>query len=359
MKLAILGNTPELSALELDVEWEGGQIARVETSPELSRLGGTVKLANVIDGDIQQIDKLLEAILPDHKLVFGFSVYAGDGMVTESKLRDYAKKLQGIGMNWKKQLKTSGRSVRFVVSKEPALSSVIVTKEHLLKDQTDFVIVLYQNKTMVGRTIAVQDFKEFSRRDYGRPQRDAFSGMLPPKVARMMVNIAGRGSLLDPFCGSGTIIQEALTLGFTNVIGSDISQKCIDDTQANIAWAKLPQPTLVVSDVLKLNKVLHKQVDVIVTEGYLGPVHPKNITQLQSELTSFYTEVFVQLRLLLAPAARLVVALPAWRKNGKAIQTLSLPLAQLGYSAFHTPVIYGRPDAKVLRQIIFLTSQYR
>ncbi|EKD78592.1 MAG: putative DNA methylase, partial [uncultured bacterium] len=215
MPLAILGNTPELSALELGVPWDGGQIAELPGTVDLQRLGGTVKLADVIGNDISDCLSILKSVPSDHKLVFGFSVYAGDHTVTTNQLAAYAKKLRDLGMHWKKQLKESGRSVRLVVSNEPTLSSVIVTKEHLLKDQTDFVVVLYQAKTVIGRTTAVQDYKEFSRRDYGRPQRDAFSGMLPPKVARMLVNIGTNRahqsvetchgmSLLDPFCGSGT-----------------------------------------------------------------------------------------------------------------------------------------------------------
>ena len=154
MPLAILGNTPEVSALELGVPWDGGQIAELPGTVDLQRLGGTVKLADVIGNDISDCLSILKSVPSDHKLVFGFSVYAGDHTVTTNQLAAYAKKLRDLGMHWKKQLKESGRSVRLVVSNEPTLSSVIVTKEHLLKDQTDFVVVLYQAKTVIGRTIS-------------------------------------------------------------------------------------------------------------------------------------------------------------------------------------------------------------
>lgn len=355
MLLATLGNTPELSALELAVPWEGGQIAMIDRDVDIKKLGGTVKLATTIDHDIEKIYQILETIPPDHRLVFGFSVYAGDGSIMEAQIKNYSQKLSQLGLDWKKKLKADGRSVRFVVSKEPALSSVIVTKEHLLKDQTDFVVVLYSNKLVVGRTTAVQNYREFSRLDYGRPQRDAFSGMLPPKVARMMVNIAGQGVLLDPFCGSGTIIQEALSLGYTNVIGSDISQKCIDDTRANLVWAKLPEPELYVSDVLKLTAVLKQKVDRIVTEGYLGPVQPRRFEAIHKELTDFYRLVLPALTKLLKPNGRFVIALPCWNMGNK---LLELPLddviVQAGLQHFHQPIYYGRQTAKVVRKIFFL-----
>ena len=61
----------------------------------------------------------------------------------------------------------------------------------------------------------MQDFEQWGARDYGRPSRDAVRGMLPPKLARMMVNLEpwrtvnthALGSVLwrgdDPIGGGG------------------------------------------------------------------------------------------------------------------------------------------------------------
>jgi len=84
-------------------------------------------------------------------------------------------------------------------------------------------------------------FERFFERDFGRPAADAKSGMLPPKLARMMVNLASASkneTLLDAFCGSGTILTEAATLGFAKLIGSDISERAVSDTQKNSDWIK-------------------------------------------------------------------------------------------------------------------------
>src|SRR5205823_3602162 len=86
---------------------------------------------------------------------------------------------------------------------------------------------------------AVQPFEQFSARDFGRPGRDDLSGMLPPKLAIIMINLAANDTisvLLDPFCGSGTILSEALLLGYKNLIGSDISEKAVADTKTNLDW---------------------------------------------------------------------------------------------------------------------------
>jgi tRNA G10 N-methylase Trm11 len=365
MTIAVLGNTPELSALELGTQWLGGQLALLDHPVDIHGLGGTIKLVeSIVSLDV--IESILGNIPSDHKLVFGFSVYAGDATVTKSQLKQRAQELRNLGMELKKRLKAEGRSVRFVVSDDVALSSVIVTKEHLLRDQTDFIVGLFKDRTVYGRTTAVQDFKTFSNRDFGRPQRDTFSGMLPPKVARMMLNIAHpkpTDTILDPFCGSGTVIQEALSLGFTKVTGSDISKKCIDDTTANVHWLIEQVPTintddlnLYQHDVLQLSKLLPaRSVNVIVAEGYLGPVQLQNLDQIIPELTQFYTNMFAELAKIVTTDARLVLALPNW-KQGDQIKDMHLDNAirQAGFKVWHAPILYGRPDARVVRKIIFI-----
>ena len=107
------------------------------------------------------------------------------------------------------------------------------------------------------------------------------SGMLPPKVAQMLINLSGLTTnhlLLDPFCGSGTILAEAARMGFEHLAGSDISTQAVADTRENIYWlirtSHLPAPVinLQISDVRKVTeKFSANSVDGIVTEPYLGP----------------------------------------------------------------------------------------
>lgn len=378
MWLAILGNTPELSALELGSHWPGGQVAPLSESIDMSKLGGTVKVAKIIgpaERNLVGLDKLYRALEQQpstNKLCFGFSIYAGDSSITNDVIKQLSKKMHGIGLDWKKKLKATGRSLRYVTSLEPTLSSVIVRKEHLLEPQTDFVLVLYKTKIELARTEQVQDFRTFSDLDYGRPERDHQSGMLPPKVARMMVNIAGKGlensldqtTLLDPFCGSGTVLQEALTLGYTHLIGSDLSAKAIDDTKKNIAWLQeqvpelqtIPAPKLYQSDILQLsNHLPTHSINCVVGEGYLGPTHPKNIPEIHLKLSTFYQTVIAALPKLLAPNARVVLALPSWkRQDGLTTMSLDTTITRSGFTQWHKPISYGREHAQVVRQIYFL-----
>ena len=95
-------------------------------------------------------------------------------------------------------------------------------------------------ETLVAKVVHVQDVNWWSKKDYGRKKVDRKSGMLPPKVARIMVNLSQTpkdGVIYDPFCGSGTILVEALDSGFA-AIGSDISEKAVNDSVTNTNWFK-------------------------------------------------------------------------------------------------------------------------
>ncbi|MDP3970720.1 MAG: DNA methyltransferase [bacterium] len=369
-QIAILGTTPDLSALELESlnvlkKWSGGNIAELSNDVDINILGGTIKICTVVDEisrDLAGLDIFKKYLTGENKIRFGFSVYAGENAMTDNIVKHYAKKLERIGIDWKKEVRATGKSIRYVSSKEPALSSVIVQKEHLLDNQTDFCLVLYNKSILLARTTSVQPFRDFSKRDYGRPQRDHHSGMLPPKIARMMINISQPNlddTILDPFCGSGTILQEALLSGYKNVIGSDISKKSILDTTDNLAWLNLPKIPLHVSDVKDIKNILGKEsINRVVAEGYLGPLRPKKTDKVHRQMIKLYEETFLALTDILAPQARIVLAVPAWRRHD---DTLTLPLAKyytkLNYSQFHEPIFYSRPEARVVRKILFLTYQ--
>jgi len=56
----------------------------------------------------------------------------------------------------------------------------------------------------IAHTIGVQDIDAYTHRDIGR-ERSMTVGMMPPKLAQIMLNLATKGErgfqIWDPFCG--------------------------------------------------------------------------------------------------------------------------------------------------------------
>lgn len=379
----ILGRQPELSFAEalavgrrkgFSVRPAAVDVVVVEGVRDpaalLKRLGGTVKIAEVLgdyDGRVEPFGRKVEALQPDGKIVFGASGYGG---------KNVGRTAERFMMELKKSLVAAGRSVRYVRGQDGKLSSVVVAKQKAM----EFLFVETSDGVLVGRTLAVQDFEEFSERDYGRPARDARSGMLPPKLARMMVNLSGvptSATLLDPFCGSGTVLQEAALLGFTDIIGSDNSEAAVKHTKENLMWVKKTARVLHTS-VASLPKELHgATVDAVVSEPFLGPPQRgrESLSSIIAELAALYRSAFATFAGIVKPGGRVVFLFPVFYRG---TETFLMPaiegivgtsfnkIAPLSYDAEELyekrlsprgTLVYHRPGQKVGREIVIVEKK--
>lgn len=320
--------------------------SKLDISKLNQSLGGTVKIGTVLDqanledseekfNKIFSANNLLGNFLPEieGKLHFGISIYNAGG--DEKYLKALFAGLKSLDLLVKKNLAKEGKKAGFVKIKNRFLSSVSVEKNKLLTKGAEIVLVLTKDKVLVGKTLAVQKFGQFSLRDVGRPKRDRRAGIMPPKLARIMVNLSQieeDGVLLDPFCGSGTILQEAVILNIKSVIGSDISGRAIDNSQRNLDWLFSTFTGFKKADYdLKLfhldvthleQKIKPESVDAIVTEPYLGPpLYEKpgeeKIKEILTEVKDLYLTSFSQFSKVLKPDGIVVVILPVFETEEK------------------------------------------
>ncbi|MDD5109958.1 MAG: methyltransferase domain-containing protein [Patescibacteria group bacterium] len=362
----ILGRLPELSRAEINAVLGDPPAtllspdvlrlnrAAAESAQLLARLGGTVKIGVIMAPEFSPAavaEDILREADAAGKLNFGLSWYG--------KPKAAARRL-AAGLEVKKILKAGGRSCRLVTSQDAQLSAVVVRKNHC----REYLVLPDQS---LARTLAVQDFVDFTRRDVGRPHRDLKSGTLPPKLARIMVNLArlpAGGSLLDPFCGSGTILTEAVLAGVGTVAGTDISERAVTQSLGNLQWISRQYPTAAahwqvqVADARKISTALGAQrFDAVVTEPYLGPPRRgrESKTQLENtlrELAALYREAFHEFHAVLKPGGRVVFAQPAFA-TGRQLMTLPIAddIRRLGFAQQLGPLDYARPEQYVVRQL--------
>ena len=232
--LAVLGRQPEISLAELEAIY--GEVRRVsdslavfvsttEFTDNINRLGGTLKLA--IELGQKPIDYLSK--LPDGKITIGVSDYSKKA--SRRTALEEALKL-------KKILMRHGRSVRVVESKDAVLATA-TSLHNGLSGKNERKVELVKVNDEWFRVIGVQDIDAYARRDQVRPARDAKVGMLPPKLAQILINLCGilpEGSrILDPFCGTGVVLQEALLMGYC-AYGTDINERMIEYSKRNLEW---------------------------------------------------------------------------------------------------------------------------
>ncbi len=386
----VLGNNPSVSIAELSAVldlkeakilapdfllWPSSDDINVENM--MKRLGGVIKIGvvrkesnnNQLINDIQEIAFDKKKGSPEGKFNFGFSDY-GQGLFNKKDL----------GIKLKNAFKEKDISSRFVISKEKTLSSVVITQNKLIKRGIEIVLVKEGEKILMGETLAVQDFKDFSKRDYGRPARDDHSGMLPPKLAQMMINMAQIHSsdshILDPFCGSGTVLTEALIMGYRNLFGADISLEAIDNTKKNINWIKKKYEIehcsvhLKTKNVLNLSKFVKvDSVDYIITEPYLGPQRGQiDFEMVIKELENLYTDALKEFKQVLKKGGRVVMIWPLFYGSKSINPDYTGFKIEASFSDHLTnsgiikktkrgTVVWSRDNQKVFREIVILEKE--
>lgn len=390
MVICMLGRQPAIGLAELEslygadaVRPVGEYAATVDPAVDFARLGGTIKAAVLIDriegtNPQKAFDRCRRALpdfisdFPEGKIKLGTSLYG---------LAMPLAKQNANTLSLKKVLRDVGRSVRVVPNTEPALSSAQTYHNQLTSELgCELVFVRDGAHTLVGRVTDVQNINEYTERDRERPKRDARVGMLPPKLAQTIINLAGGPKsagaessqvLLDAFCGTGVILQEASLMGY-DVYGTDVEERMIRYTRDNINWLRenhqlANEMFFEVGDAT--THTWRQPIDIIACEGYLGTPfasEPPEAALRDSIMTSnLITKKFLKnIHAQLKPGTRLCFAAPAWFVRGK---THHLPviqqLGEIGYTrvtfrhARSEDLLYHREDQIVGRELLVLVRQ--
>jgi tRNA G10 N-methylase Trm11 len=265
-----LGGTIKIGQTMLTLPTEQVKNAYVRHSKEAEK-----QLAEALEksGIVDQMAKQVEG-----RVFFGVSIYC-----EEDQLKSRAGEIQRLlGSAIKDELGTYGKKSRFMGFADKSqgqLSHVEVLKKELVQTKSEVLLCIGKETSWIATTIAVHNPFEFQKRDIYKPRQRKIFGM-PPRLAKIMVNLSSctkDKTLLDAFCGVGTVLQEAL-LAKARVVGTDINPWCIKAAEDNLEWLTQEYELrdvdfrVVQSDVGVLSRKIGREtIDCIVSEPDLGP----------------------------------------------------------------------------------------
>ena len=349
-----------------------------DTTPDnMEKVGGSYKLSmDPIKLEVKDWDNISNIVSeyikdgkdPSKKITFGLSIYNKD---------INPKEIHKIGFQIKKKLLKDIGSCRYVENKDKELNSAQIINNKLTKgNNAEINIIFDKNNIWIAKTIFIQNITRYAARDFNRPFRDTKNGMLPPKLAQIIINIATEAknmTVLDPFCGTGVVLQEAILMG-NNVIGSDLNPKMVDYSIGNIKWLKTR---------FKIDQSLKKEFlvgdaqifkwphfDTVATETNLGAPLTNIPDSLHFDKIVKDADVLIEsflknLSNQLDSGKRICIAIPAWKLPNNSIKTLGVVdhLRDLGYNLIEfkglnsQELIYLRPNQVVGRQLLALTRK--
>ena len=391
--VAIAGRQPLISLAEIQalydkaarlvgkklVFFEVEDTGSVEVVPNINRLGGSLKLGRFFDTDFGKLAKFLAAAHPEGKITLGISDFS------KQKKSGLAKQKS---MELKRNLARMGRSVRVITSNEPEISSATAHHNQLGEKAGCFEIFLIDREIYLS--LGTQNITAYTERDQARPARDAKVGMLPPKLAQILINLCGKlpegARVLDPFCGTGVVLQEAAIMGYVPY-GTDLNGRMVEYSKKNLSWLFnernqkrfkiLPDLIQKKDQILKAisvgdatNFTWEGEIDAVAFEGYLGapmskpPVDIKFKTEkakCREIAMGFLKNITPQIK----SGTPVVMALPAWlRENGKyAGLNILDEIQEMGYNfekfqdLSQSDLLYYREGQIVAREIIVIRKR--
>ncbi len=305
---------------------DGAALVESDTIPDANDLGGTLKIVKVFDKfdkfDPYLIDVPEDIKEKDEKAVFGVSVYGK----SKSWVMKNKNRIHMLQKNIKDILKSEGIKSRFVNFKGE-VSPVQLSK----KDINDITLFFRGDAVYVGTTISFSNPLEFKKRDEKKPIIVSTMG-IPIRLAKIMLNMAGVDngiSVLDPFCGTGIILQEAALLG-ADIKGSDIEPQMVSNSKKNLKWLIYEyglrkhtlDETVFVSDASNISRHIKVRVDAIVTEPYFGPAlkktsSPKTAKHMLNKSIQLYDKVMKEFSRTVRKGGYLCIVVPSYRTKLK------------------------------------------
>lgn len=364
--LFVLGRDPELSKIELEsyldvknIEYEiidenesiiVANIVDIKFNM-IDDLGGIIKIAEVISSSDDYTE--IENNLTKSNLYFG----------TKNKVVFYIEpfktKLFSLVSDYLKQY-FKDQKIKASLKKKIDPSSLVS------KDFLNDVINLVIFKNFIGITKAVTNPKELKKRDLNRPSVD-YMKTISIRLAKILVNISKIKPgqvLVDPFAGSGTILQEAL-LKRVNVIGLDTDDISIKQSKANLEWLKKEYNVnanfeLIKLDARKMSSVVRK-ANALVTEPYMGPFIRKlprleEAKALVLDLRELYDSIVKQAKDILSKDERIVIIIPIIRTlvNKDVKMDFTSIASAYGFTVVYKPVFYAYKESRLHREIYVL-----
>jgi len=264
------------------------------------------------------------------KIKFGVSTYP---IVDGKAPIQYRRFTRGLDDTIKKTLLQKGaKKADYFAYDEPdrrkakrlnlALWPKTIASNNLLTPPNNEILAAFTEKNLyIARTMVIYDSILQQYRDESRPYISKEIST-SPKVCRALLNLAGArpgDTVLDPFCGTGTLLMEAVMLGM-KCIGVDIDGDQVQGTKSNLSWFSKDIGQRIDFEVFKgdarnLTKLITKQVDAVAFEPSLGPVSREKPTAEEAretldELTELYRESLAQIAQILRSDGRIAMTIP-------------------------------------------------
>jgi SAM-dependent methyltransferase len=353
------------SVLRAEAPSERVSVLHVDHIPpdRVAELSGVHKCApltatpNSVSGDLGPLVDQMAPFLDDRANV-SLSAYGIAEDDYEDLVRSMLDGLREAGLRKIRLLRPKGNEL---------LSEKVLSREAF-----DVLAFPYHDGFALGPTTWVPDSASMRQRGVRKPMPHPDIA-LSPRLARTLVNLADLSpgqTVLDPFCGSGTILAEAYGKSF-RCLGLDSSAARVQDARENLRWSvggvAESGYDIRKGDARELGRMLRgTKVDAVVTEPLLLPrldARPKTSTAqaMIEESARVYNDALASMAESITSEGRIVVVVPVIQTmDGDEVtltlegRKLGLRLYQPGPVGFEYPVRLSFESTRWVRRAVYV-----
>lgn len=223
----------------------------------------------------------------------------------------------------------------------------LFSEDILSRKALDVVAFPYHEGIAVGPTVWVPDSASMRQRGTQRPAPRPDIA-LSPRFAKTLVNLADLApgqTILDPFCGSGTILVEGLKMSL-RCLGLDARASLVQEARENLRWfaggASNRGYDVRKGDARDLPRMLRgTKVDAVVTEPLLLPrldARPRTSTarSMLEDAARVYNDALASMAEVIQSEGRIVMVVPVLQTMDGDEVTMTIDGRRLGLR-FHQP----------------------
>ena len=351
----ILGRNPKLSRAEIFSYLEARDlnfnelifdsnllVIESDFKIPIQQLGGSIYSGDILfEGKMNDFEEYLEEneIIESDK--FSYSVFGNiEPDLFKSKFKNEKKKAV---------LKHGHKRINFQSGEYDSLA------------KTNFSMFLYIHKSKVyfGLVNQKYDYTQVKKRDMQKTvRREALA--ISPRLSKILINLSGAKKsdlLLDPFCGVGSILLEAMILGI-NVYGIDKDSSAIKDAEKNIKWLKSEFDIFAKHELTNIDSRGAPRIncDAVVSESPLGKlqkhkVSDKEAKKIISDFEALIIPILRRLKVVKKRNARIAITFP--KVKGFSVDYRKV-CERIGLILVLGPIEESRPGQFISREIIVI-----
>jgi len=324
-------------------------------------LGGTIRIAKVIDSKTAISNSFLEKLDLYLPKKFNYTV---------SSLNLANDELKAIRETLKNHFKSEKFKATYKTHDKDFLDpSNYFSSE--INNGLELIVIRHGDEYIFAQSVASTNTTNYKFKDTKRP-KTLLTHSTSFRLAQIMVNLLGLKSnsrIVDPFCGTGTILIEAMLRGY-DVIGIDNNPYLIHLCKNNLKWAKEEFNIEKKSEIIEGDSKDKKfKADGAVFEPYMGPFlkedpTDKKASRIRKDLEQLYMKIFENLNNSLTGNKKIVCIIPYFSTDSRNTVKISEEVfIQNGFKKstldfkIPNPIAYDTPDGSTIKRWVYVLEK--